>query len=597
MAKKSDIEVVERFREHIDELAETHYEGQVEQAFRHVAFQQTAPDPSLSDQQIIELTAIDKSGDLEIDGSFDDDTAEEFFLFQSAGGSTKVDEGKLAKFWGAPQEILTPERLESTANESVLELSKVFEEKLREDYSVRLVFAARAGFAQSARQFASSKHRIERPISLTDGTRITVSITLELEDEESLSGLFDIFKAGLRVEPYEVDFTLTDNMSYSSAKDELKYLRATIRAKELVEVFRRSGMGYRLFLLNPRGPIANAKVNKNIASTLNTKRGRSIFHLLNNGICATCEDFRTTDGVLTAKNFQIVNGCQTTVTLNKRQDAELEETLIDLKLTVAGDEENLAEEIAIASNSQTALKAKDYTSFERQQRRLQSELGSLQPPWYYEIKQGYWKYVLTDKEKARYKTGRRKRHIEVQPLTQAALAFIGEPEIALDRVRQVFQGIRSEEERDLYDRVFPSGVTAQQFLLPWTLLSLVQKETSRVKFASFHIVWLTSLILRSHYDLGKGDYFTRELSSRLVDTNEMWFPGVFRVVNTSCRNAFLRARNILGSEKEMQLRDFFRASRELDTGVVPLQLLQEAAYGELEIEATNKRDPRSTLPG
>ena len=267
-----------------------------------------------------------------------------------------------------------------------------------------------------------------------------------------------------------------------------------------------------------------------------------------------------------------------------------------MKLTVAGDEENLAEEIASASNSQTALKAKDYTSFERQQRRLQTEFGSLQPPWYYEIKQGYWKCVLTDREKARYKTGRRKRHIEVQPLAQAALAFIGQPEYALDRVRQVFQGIRSEEDRELYDRVFPSGVTAQQFLLPWTLLDLVQKETTREKYSTFHLLWLISLILREHYDLGPTDYFSREMSSRLIENTDTWFPSVFRVLNTACNNAILRATNILGSAQPMQMRDFFRASRELEIGVVPLQLLRQAAHDELEIDVRNERDPRLALP-
>ena len=596
MASKHNNELVERFREHVDELAETLYERHVEQAFRHVAFQQTAPDLALSDQQVIELTAIDKPGDLEIDGYFVDETAEEFFLFQSAGGDNAVGEGKLTKFWEAPQEIVNPERVAETPNESVRELSVVFEEKLKEGYGVRMVFASKGGFSPSSTQFAKTRVRIERPITFSDATRSTISCTLQLLDEASLAKIFDDYRTGLRIEPYEVQFTLADNMSYSSVKDNLRFLRATISAKELVEVFRKPGMGFRLFLLNPRGPIANAKVNKNIDSSLGTKRGRSIFHLLNNGICATCEDFETTQGTLTAKSFQIVNGCQTTVTLDKRQDFELEETWIDLKLIVAGEEESLAEQIASASNSQTALKAKDYTSFENQQRRLQSEFALLQPPWYYEIKQGYWKYVLADKEKAKFKTGRRKRHIDVQPLAQAALAFIGQPEIALDRVRYVFQGIRSVEDRVLYDRVFPSDVRAQQFLLPWTLLDLVQKETSRGKYSTFHLVWLTSLILHEYYNLGPTDYFSREKSSILIESIDDWFPGVFRVVNSACRIAIRRANNILKSETPMQLRDFFRASKELAPGVVPTELLRESIDDELDIASSDDRDPRQALP-
>ena len=596
MADSQSNEVVTRFREHISELSYTLYEQNIPQAFRHVAFQQTAPDPALSDQQIIELTAIDKSGDLEIDGYFDDDTAEEFFLFQSAGGSTPVAEAKVAKFWESTQEILSSERLTNSRNSSVHELSKVFEEKLKEGYSVRLVFASRGGFVPSASQYANSRFRVDRPIVCNDGTRITVSCSLQLEDEHSLAKAFDDHMAGLRVEPNEIAFSLSDGRSYSSDKGGLQFLRATISAKELVDVFRQPNMGFRLFLLNPRGPIANAKVNKNIASTLSTKRGRSIFHLLNNGICATCDSFDHKGGVLTVKNFQIVNGCQTTVTLNGRQETELEETWIDLKLTVAGNEENLAEEIASASNSQTALKAKDYTSFERDQRRIQTEFGALQPPWYYEIKQGYWKYVLTDREKAPYKTGRRKRHIEVQPLAQAALSYLGQPEIALDRVRQVFQGIRSEEDRELYEQVFPMGVKAQQYLLPWTLLDLVQKENSREKYATFHTLWLISVVLREHYNLGAFDYFSAEMSRSLIDTKESWFPGIFRIVNTATSTAIRRANNILQSDQPMELRGFFRSSKELTSGVIPLELLREATRQELDIEVSNHRDPRDSLP-
>lgn len=149
--------------------------------------------------------------------------------------------------------------------------------------------------------------------------------------------------------------------------------------------------------MNPRGPLANAKVNKQIQKTLATEEGRSTFHLLNNGLCATCTDYRLDGETLEAEQFQIVNGCQTTVTLAEMPANDLEKTLVDLKLTIA--DPSLAASIAEASNSQTALKAKDYASFEKQQRSLQYEFEQLMPPWFYEIKQGYWTYVLSDKQR------------------------------------------------------------------------------------------------------------------------------------------------------------------------------------------------------
>lgn len=587
-------QVIVRFREQVDELAGTYYEENLAQAFRHAAFQLTAPDPSISDAQVIELTAIDKTGDLEIDGWFVDDTSEVFFLFQCDGSNSRVDEGKLAKFWESPTELANPARVAATPNQSVKELAPVFVDKLRDEYSLRMVFVAKGGFAPSAEEFAKSRSRADRAIQLADGTRVVFPCTLEWLDEKQLAKKFDDYRAGFLTMPTDVELKLEQGYSYPVERQELRSIRATIRASEIVRVFRAPGMGYRLFSLNPRGPIANAKVNKNIAKTLDSPKGRREFHLLNNGLCATCDSFEEKDRLLVVKNFQIVNGCQTTVTLDARTDAELEETLIDIKLAVA--DVTLAEAIASASNSQTALRAKDYASFERRQRQLQYEFGMLQLPWYYEIKQGYWRFVLNDREKARFKTGRRKRHIEVQPLAQASLAFGGYPAEALDRVRFVFQGIRSGEEREWYERAFPQAVTAQQLLVPWLLLDFIERQDDRLKFSTFHLLGLVARMLRVHYQLGSTDYFSRETSAQLIGTISNWLPGLFRVANRASRMAVRSARNIMRAS-EIELRDFFRASGELSPGVSPIELLNEACDEELKNEVAEDRDPSRSLPG
>ena len=354
-------------------------------------------------------------------------------------------------------------------------------------------------------------------------------------------------------------------------------------------------MGFRLFSLNPRGPIANAKVNKNIATTLDTAQGRRTFHLLNNGVCATCDSFTMDENPkrVRVKNFQIVNGCQTTVTLNSRSEAELSETLVDLKLAIAS--EDLAKEIAAASNAQTALRARDYASFEKGQRSLQFEFEQLQPPWYYEIKQGYWRFVLSDSEKARFKTGKRKRHIEVQPLAQASLAFLGFPSEALDRVRFVFEGIRTPEERQAYERAFPPNVKAEQLLLAWRLLDHLERNVEqRPRFSTFHVLWLVASLLRNKYGLTDQEYFSLETTRRLKDSLDDWMPGTTRLAINACSNAFRRAQKIMGSD--LDLRDFFRASNEVGKGVVPTELLLEAHAEELEIATENNRDPRGAMP-
>ncbi len=597
MASSDDRRTLKDFRDHVSELAATWYEDDEAKAFRHAAFQLTLPDPNVADTTIIELTAIDKSGDLEIDGYFVDDQDETILLFQSEGGTTRTGEAKAAKFWMAPEALLEPARVDASNNQSVRALSVQLDEALSKGYTLRLVFASKSGFEAAATRFGQSRQITERPLTLKDGGITNCSCSLEMVDEKNLANQFEDYRAGYRIGGNTTaTLSVDERMQYPVEGDNLKSLRVTVKASEIVRVFKTEGLGYRLFSLNPRGPLANAKVNKNIARELSTEDGRKRFHLLNNGLCATCENFTFEGQQLTVENLQIVNGCQTTVTLANRTTQELEETLVDVKLTVA--DRDLAERIAIASNSQTALRARDYAAFEKQQMILQYEFErEVSPPWFYEVKQGYWKMVLSDPEKAKYKTGKRKRHIEVQSLAQASLAFLGKPDIALDRVRFVFEGIRNPEEWEIYDTAFPSGVRAQQLLLPWRILDALERSSlERMRFSTFHTIWLIADFLRKSNDVKNAQYFSATLTQKLTDSIDGWLPSLTRVANTACRLAVRRAQNISGGEDQMDIRDFFRASSELMPGVNPKDLLYEAFTDELNAETDAGRNPSDLLP-
>ena len=262
MKNKVDSDALRRFRDHVDELTETWYEGNTRGAFRHAAFQQIAPDPSLSDEQIIEMTAIDKSGDLEVDGWVVDDTSEKFVLFQAVGGDGKVDEASVMKFWQSAEEVLNPNRVAATKNESVREVSAELTAKLKDDYSLTLVFAARAGFEQAAIKFAKDKWNVERIFKLNDRDDVTCRCSLQLVDEKDLADRFDVYSAGFRVPSANVHLKLHQDWQYVVQNEDTKSVRVTVPAQEIVRVFKEAG--YRLFLLNPRGPIANSQTNKRI---------------------------------------------------------------------------------------------------------------------------------------------------------------------------------------------------------------------------------------------------------------------------------------------------------------------------------------------
>lgn len=451
-------------QEHLEELEQTYYEGDRTRAFRHAAFQ-ISTDFALSDSQVIELTSIDGPGDLEIDGWYVDDERQTVILFQSKGGASRVNEASVSKFWMAPENLLDETRVQQSQRQAISDLSVQVNDRLELDYTLELVLAANGGFATSASNFAASRTAAERTLKLLDNSVVTCKCTLNLLNFPDLERRWEEYRARPTGARINVEIETKPNWIYEIDQPPARSVHITLSAREVVRIFENPDHGYRLFASNPRGPLANAKVNKRIEDTVNDPVARHNFHLLNNGLSATCETFEVNGGTLNVRDLQIVNGCQTTVTLSKKARREhLDEILVNMKLAVA--DFNLAEQIAIASNSQSALKVRDYTAFEKQQRDLQEQFGRLTQPWYYELKQGYWRFVLTDSEKARFRTGNRKRHIEVQPLAQAALAFGGNPSDALDKVRYVFEEIRSTEERDTYEQAFPRNIKAAQLLLP-----------------------------------------------------------------------------------------------------------------------------------
>lgn len=575
-------------QEHLQELEQTWYEGDKNKAFRHAAFQITT-DFALSDSQVIELTGIDGPKDLEIDGWYVDDDRQVVILFQSKGGATRVDEAAASKFWMAPENLLDEVRVQQTARQTINDLSQRVDDVLRQEYNIELVLAGNAGFTTSATQFASSKAEADRTLKLLDNSTITCKCSLLLLTSHDLETRWEDYRARPTGSKIVVDIATQPDWIYEINEPDARSVHVTLPASEVVRIFRQKDIGYRLFASNPHGPLANAKPNKRIAETINTEYGRRNFHLLNNGLSATCETFEIREGTLHIRDLQVVNGCQTTVTLHKfGKDEFLNETLVNMKLAVA--DTNLASQIAVASNSQTALRARDYTSFERQQRDLQEDFEKLAQPWYYELKQGYWRFVLNDQDKAKYKTGNRNRHIEVQPLAQAALAFRGSPSVALDRVRYVFEEIRTPDERETYDLAFPKNIKASQLLLPWRLLDQLQHKEDRVSYSTFHLLWLIAGSLRSKYSVSEDAPLNPQRSLELASSIEKWFPDLYSVANHSTATAVASA--LRGAEPGVGNREFFREQKGFD----PKESLKSQFEYDMQREKDVGRDPFANLP-
>lgn len=110
-----------------------------------------------------------------------------------------------------------------------------------------------------------------------------------------------------------------------------------------------------IFYDNVRDYLGDNPVNEKIESTLN-KGDYDIFSILNNGITIVASDLNSAGNRYTIADYQIVNGCQTShVLYNFRNANNINNLVIPLKLIVT-DNEDVKNQITIATNSQTEVK-------------------------------------------------------------------------------------------------------------------------------------------------------------------------------------------------------------------------------------------------
>ena len=152
-----------------------------------------------------------------------------------------------------------------------------------------------------------------------------------------------------------------------------------------------------------------AKVNQGIRETIRNEA--DMFFAYNNGISSTAEKVTlyTEDGVLYIKsidNWQIVNGGQTTASIystSMEKDADLSKVFVQMKLSVVKDKskfEDLVPKISKFANSQTAIKASDFSSNSKFHEKIQDFSRRMWMPnltggrathkWFYERTRGQY---------------------------------------------------------------------------------------------------------------------------------------------------------------------------------------------------------------
>lgn len=199
-----------------------------------------------------------------------------------------------------------------------------------------------------------------------------------------------------------------------SVNEEYQSYLAIIPGEALASIYER--FGSRLLEQNVRSFLQfNGKINKGIRTTI--IKEPEMFLAFNNGLAATADEIELEDGesgygkiISTVKDFQIVNGGQTTASIyhtQKKDKADISNIFVQVKISVVKNKENFSEIVSRISeyaNTQNKVSVSDLSSnrpyhieLEKLSRNIFTPITdnrNIQTKWFYERARGQYKNAI-----------------------------------------------------------------------------------------------------------------------------------------------------------------------------------------------------------
>ena len=347
---------IERITNRVDDPAVRLFDGDPAKGFLYWAadlhLDQTE-NPPTEDDLLANIT--DGKDDLELDAYYVDDDAMTVYLFQSkyrsSPGNLKM--GDLASFLDVPNKLAAPQMLAQVSNEKILEFAPIFRRTLVDGYELQLVYLTtlRTTRPLQARVNAWTEGLLTLSIG---GEYVDVPHSVTIMDIDNLIRVIDSLN---EIKEIELTLRIDPSSHHETKSGEFRCLVATLRLEELAAKF--DEHKYAIFRYNPRGPLGSVAVNKDIKQTLDDPNQRELFQLMNNGLSAVCTAFVVSSDAnsVNVRDFQIVNGCQTTYNVydHWRRGGQLGDATVTLKL-IEDPSSNLRYLISSSSNKQSQMK-------------------------------------------------------------------------------------------------------------------------------------------------------------------------------------------------------------------------------------------------
>lgn len=295
----------------------------------------------------------DGAGDKQIDAVYVDNQASVIYIIQGKfyGGSS-VDAEPLREVLASWIQINDLPKLQDAANEKLKAKINEIATALEDDYEIIFELITTSSLTDSAQNDLKA---FQNAIAENEN----ISANLVLVDKNMLKARYD--EALNKNRPYiNCEFSLEEGKYMEM---EIGHTKAIIVAIPLHDCIKIPGIkDGSLFRKNVRQSLGTSnKVNRGIAKTL--KNNPQEFFFLHNGITAICSSLKISDNLLSVKELNIVNGCQSLSTIFSCSESvrNTEDAYIMFKFYEIENPER-ADDISTSTNSQSAVKARDLRS-------------------------------------------------------------------------------------------------------------------------------------------------------------------------------------------------------------------------------------------
>lgn len=321
----------------------------------------------------------DGAGDKQIDAVYIDNQACTIYIIQGKfyGGDT-VGAEPLREVLSSWIQIQNLAHLQDGANHNLQVKISEIATALEDDYEVCFELIMTSTLTDSA------KHDLEVfQKKLSDNEAI--SANLILVDNETLKFKYD--EALNRSRPYiNHEFNLEVGKYMELTIDETKAVIVALPLRDCIKI-----PGIKdgsLFRKNVRQSLGTSnKVNKGIARTIRNNAGD--FFFLHNGITAICSQMSIHEGILSVKELNVVNGCQSLSTIFSYSELakKADNAYIMFRFYEISDAER-ADNISTSTNSQSVVKARDLRSNDKAVLALKKAYEQFYPDGYFVTKRG-----------------------------------------------------------------------------------------------------------------------------------------------------------------------------------------------------------------